>query len=75
MIEQNSSFLDNIPQHIVDAEVQEISEMLFDEWLGNNLEDGQFWSDYRFAEKSSSRQTKDEFNKHWEIKEGEEYYL
>lgn len=75
MIEQNSSFLDNIPQHIVDAEVQEISEMLFDEWLGNNLEDGQFWSDYRFAEKSSSRQIKDEFNEHWEIKEGEEYYL
>lgn len=70
-----ASFLEDIPQHIIDAEVQAISEHLFDEWMNANLDEGQFFSDRRFAEMSDSKYIKDEFNKHYEMKEDDEFYL
>ena len=76
MIEDtNGSFLEDIPQHILDAEILDISERLFDDWMNNNLDDGQFWADYRFAELSNDKTIKNKFNNHWNIKKGEEYYL
>ena len=76
MIEDmDGSFLDDINQMVIDAEIQTISEQLFDDWMNANLDDGQFWADYRFAELSNDKTIKNKFNNHWDIKKGEEYYL
>ena len=69
------SFLDNVNQMIIDAEIQTISEQLFDNWMAENLNDGQFWADYRFAEMSDSQLVKDEFHKFYGISKGEDMYL
>jgi hypothetical protein len=69
------SFLENINQMLIDAEVQTISEQLFDEWMNANLDEGTFFSDRRFAEMAESRYIKDEFNKHYDLKENDDYYL
>ena len=73
----SESFLDaaNINQMVIDAEIQTISEQLFDDWMNANLDDGQFWADYRFAEMCDSKEIKDAFNKHYGISEGEDMYL
>jgi hypothetical protein len=75
MIEQDGSFLDDMPQHILDAEILEISEMLFDEWMDSNLNDGQFWADRRFAEMSNSEYTKQAFNTFYGLTEDDEEYI
>ena len=76
MIEDNEgSFLDDVRQHILDAEILDISEQLFDNWMNANLDDGQFWADYRFAEMSDSELIKDAFNKFYGISKGEDMYL
>ena len=76
MIEDtNGSFLDDINQMVIDAEIQTISEQLFDNWMNANLDDGQFWADYRFAEMSDSELIKDAFNKFYGISKGEDMYL
>lgn len=75
MIEQEGSFLDDMPQHILDSEIQDISEQLFDEWMDSNLNDGQFWADRRFAEMSLSKYTKQAFNSFYGLTEEDEEYL
>jgi len=70
-----SSFLENINQMVIDAEVQTISEQLFDEWMNANLDEGTYFADRRFAEMSDSQYIKDEFNKHYELKEDDDDYL
>ena len=76
MIEDmDGSFLDDINQMVIDAEIQTISEQLFDDWMNANLDDGQFWADYRFAEMSDSELIKDAFNKFYGISKVEDMYL
>lgn len=75
MIEQDGSFLDDMPQHILDAEIQEISEILFDQWMDSNLDDGQFWADRRFAEMSNSPHTKSAFNTFYGLTEEDDEYV
>lgn len=75
MIEQDGSFLDDMPQHILDAEIQEISEILFDQWMDSNLDDGQFWADRRFAEISNSQYIKDAFNTFYGLGKVDEEYV
>lgn len=70
-----SSFLEDIPQHIIDAEMQEVAEQLLADWFHENLNEGQFYSDYRFAEMSDSKMIKEAFNKFYEIGEEDEHYL
>lgn len=69
------SFLNNINQMVLDAEISEISSVLFDEWMDSNLDEGQFFADRRFAEMSSSNYIKQEFNKHWDLNPDDEYYM
>ncbi len=77
MIEQDESFLDgmNINQMVIDAEVQTISEHLFQEWTNSNLDEGTFYADYRFAEMCESEELKKAFNQFYDLKEGDEYYV
>jgi hypothetical protein len=71
------SFLEemNINQMVIDAEVQYISEHLFDEWTNSNLDEGTFYADYRFAEMCESKFIKEQFNLFYELKPEDNYYI
>jgi len=69
------SFLEDVNQMLIDAEIQAIGEQLFEDWMNSNLDEGQFFADYRFAEMSESQVIRDSFNKHYDLKEDDEHYL
>jgi hypothetical protein len=70
-----SSFLENENQMVIDAEIQTISEQLFDEWMDSNLNEGVFFADFRFAEMSDSNYLKGRFNQFYDLKPEDDYYL
>jgi hypothetical protein len=70
-----ASFLEDINQMVIDAAVTDISDTLFDEWMNANLDEGQYFADRRFAEMSGDKFLYDQFNKHYELKEGDDDYL
>ena len=69
------SFLENENQMVVDVEITEISEQLFEEWHNSNLDEGQLYSDWRIADMSSSNYLKGRFNQFYDLNPGDEYYL
>ena len=69
------SFLENENQMVIDAEIQTISEQLFDEWMDSNLDEGLFYADRRFAEMSDSNYLKGRFNLYYDLKPEDEHYL
>ncbi len=69
------SFLENENQMVIDAEIQTIGEQLFTEWMDSNLDEGEFYADFRFAEMSDSNYLKGRFNLFYDLKPGEQYYL
>jgi len=69
------SMFDDMPEHIANAIVQEISEELFDNWISGHLDEGMFIADYEMASMSSDESVKKQFNEYWQVEEGEEYYL
>ena len=48
------SFLENENQMVIDATYSEIGEMLVEDWVNANLDEGQLYADFRFAEMSDS---------------------
>lgn len=70
-----SSFLDNENQMLIDATLAEIGEQLVEDWINNNLDEGQLYSDYQIASMSSSNYLKDKFNKFYELIPDDQYYL
>jgi hypothetical protein len=50
-------------------------EQLLEDWVNNNLDEGQYYADKQFAEMSGDKFIYDEFNKFYELKEGDEDYL
>ena len=70
-----SSFLENVNQMIVDAAIQEIQDQLFDNWVNENSNEGQFFADMRFAEMSGDSYIMGEFNKHYGLTEKDDDYL
>ena len=69
------SFLENENQMVIDATYQEIGEMLVEDWINSNLDEGQMYADFRFAEMSDSNYLKGRFNLFYDLKPGEQYYL
>jgi len=69
------SFLENENQMVIDAEIQTIGEQLFTEWMDSNLDEGEFYADFRFAEMSDSNYLKGRFNLFYDLKPGDQYYL
>ena len=69
------SFLDDENQMLIDATLSEIGEQLVEDWINNNLDEGQLYSDYRIAEMSSSNYLKDKFNKFYNLNPDDQYYL
>jgi hypothetical protein len=69
------SFLENENQMVIDAEIQTISEQLFDEWMDSNLDEGIFYADRRFAEMSDSNYLKGRFNLFYNLTPDDEHYI
>ena len=69
------SFLENENQMVIDATYQEIGEMLVEDWVNSNLDEGQLFADFRFAETSDSNYLKGRFNLFYDLKPGDQYYL
>lgn len=69
------SFLENENQMVIDAELQEIAEQLLDDWINENLNEGQLYADWRIADMCSSNYLKGKFNKHYDLNKDDEYYI
>ena len=70
-----ASFLEDVNQMVIDAVYQDIAEQLLDDWINNNLDEGQYYADKQFAEMSGDEFIQGEFNKFYNLKEGDEDYL
>jgi hypothetical protein len=69
------SFLENENQMVIDATYSEIGEMLVEDWVNSNLDEGQMYADFRFAEMADSNYLKGRFNLFYDLKPGDQYYL
>ena len=70
-----ASFLEDVNQMVIDAVYSEIADQLLDDWINSNLNEGQYYADKQFAIMSGDKFIFDEFNKFYELKEGDEDYL
>ena len=70
-----ASFLEDVNQMVIDAVYQDIAEQLLEDWINNNLDEGQYYADKQFAEMSGDEFIYGEFNKFYNLKEGDEDYL
>ena len=72
-----ASFLDemNINQMVVDAAIINIQEHLYDSWMSNNLDEGEFYADHEFALLAGDNYLKEQFNKYYNLNPDDENYL
>ena len=70
-----TSFLENENQMVIDAIYQEIGEQLVEDWVNSNLDEGQLFADWRFADMSNDNYIKGRFNLFYDLKPGDQYYL
>ena len=69
------SFLENENQMVIDAIYHEIGEQLVEDWVQSNLDEGQMYADYRFAEMSNDNYIKGRFNLFYDLKPEDQYYI
>jgi len=69
------SFLENENQMVIDAEYSYIGEQLVEDWVNSNLDEGQLFADYRFAEMCESNYLKGRFNQFYDLKPKDQYYI
>jgi hypothetical protein len=69
------SFLENENEMVIDMTYSEIGAMLVEDWVNANLDEGQMFADYRFAEMSDSNYLKGRFNLFYDLNVGDQYYL
>jgi hypothetical protein len=75
MSEANVSFLENENEMVIDMTYSEIGAMLVEDWVNANLDEGQMFADFRFAEMSDSNYLKGRFNLFYDLNPGDQYYL
>ena len=69
------SFLENENEMVIDMTYSEIGAMLVEDWVNANLDGGQMFADFRFAEMSDSNYLKGRFNLFYDLNVGDQYYL
>ena len=69
------SFLDNENQMVIDATYSEIGDVLVENWVNSNLDEGQFYADWRFAGMAESNYLKGRFNLFYDLKPDDEWYI
>lgn len=70
-----SSFLENENEMVIDAEYAEIGKVLVENWVNTNLDEGQLYADWRFADMAESNYLKGRFNLFYDLKPDDQYYL
>ena len=70
-----ASFLEDVNQMVIDACYQDIAEQLLEDWINSNLDEGQYYADKQFAEMSGDKFVQEEFNKFYNLNEGDEDYF
>ena len=70
-----ASFLENENQMLIDATMSEIGDMLVEDWINSNLDEGQLYSDWRIADMSDSVYLKQKFNQFYDLTPDNQYYL
>ena len=70
-----ASFLEDVNQMVIDAVYQDIAEQLLEDWINNNLDEGQYYADKQFAEMSGDKFVQSEFNKFYNLTEIDEDYF
>jgi hypothetical protein len=60
---------------VIDAVYQDIAEQLLEDWINNNLDEGQYYADKQFAEMSGDEFIQSEFNKFYNLTEIDEDYF
>ena len=73
--ERGMSFLENENQMVIDAEYSYIGEQLVEDWVNSNLDEGQLYADYRFAEMCESNYLKGRFNQFYDLNPNDQYYV
>ena len=69
------SFLENENEMVIEMTYSEIGAMLVEDWVNANLDEGQMFADFRFAEMSDSNYLKGRFNLFYDLNVGDQYYL
>ena len=69
------SFMDNENQMVIDAVLQDIADHLLQEWMNNNLDEGQYFADFQIAFMSNSNYLKGRFNQFYDLNPEHEDYL
>jgi hypothetical protein len=69
------SFLENENEMVIDATYSEIGAMLVEDWVNANLDEGQLFADFRFAEMSDNNYLKGRFNQFYDLTPSDQYYL
>jgi len=70
-----ASFLEDVNQMVIDAVYSEIADQLLDDWINSNLNEGQYYADKQFAIMSGDKFIFEQFNKFYELKEGDDDYM
>ena len=60
---------------VIDAVYSEIADQLLDDWINSNLNEGQYYADKQFAIMSGDKFIFEQFNKFYELKEGDDDYM
>jgi hypothetical protein len=60
---------------VIDAEYAEIGKVLVENWVNTNLDEGQLYADWRFADMAESNYLKGRFNLFYDLKPDDQYYL
>ena len=75
MIDREDSFLDLLDDDVRFDTFEHISNQLFDDWNNSNLDEGLLYADFRIAAMSGDPDIITAYNQHWNLKEGDEYYV
>ena len=72
---REDSFTDYLDDDLRFDLFEGISNVLFDQWNDSNLNEGLLYADFRIAEMSGVPDIITAYNQHWNLKEGDEYYV
>jgi hypothetical protein len=67
-------FIDTIAEHIAGAMQQEIAEELFEQWVNNNLDEGQEYAEHEFMGYASPELQK-QYNEFYNLDPKDQYYF
>lgn len=69
------SFLENENQMLIDSIYTDIADHLLDQWINNNLDEGQYYADLQVAIMSGDKYIQGKFNEFYNLTPEDEDYI